>query len=79
MGQKRIDEHTLNVLEFAQVLELLAGFASSDLGRDAARRPGTVALRHCARSHWNRKGVTAPERGASARGDESGAGVDVPN
>lgn len=38
MGHKRIDEHTLNVLEFAQVLELLAGFASSDLGRDAARR-----------------------------------------
>ena len=37
MTAKRIDEHTLRVLEFAQVLEILASFASSDLGRQAAR------------------------------------------
>ncbi|MBP8303389.1 MAG: endonuclease MutS2, partial [Phycisphaerae bacterium] len=34
---KRIDDHTLKVLEFDQVLEVLASFAASDLGRQAAR------------------------------------------
>jgi DNA mismatch repair protein MutS2 len=37
MTRERIDEHTLKVLEFGQVLELLASFASNDLGRQAAR------------------------------------------
>ncbi len=37
MSSKRIDEHTLKVLEFGQVLEILASFASSELGRQAAR------------------------------------------
>jgi len=36
MARKRIDEHTLEVLEFDQVLKVLAYFASSKLGRDAA-------------------------------------------
>lgn len=36
MARKRIDEHTLEVLEFDQVLKVLASFASSELGRDAA-------------------------------------------
>ena len=38
MASKRIDEHTLRVLEFDEVKAILASFASSDLGRDAARR-----------------------------------------
>ena len=37
MVRKRIDEHTLKVLEFEEVKSILASFASSDLGRDAAR------------------------------------------
>ena len=37
MARTRIDEHTLNVLEFDQVKAVLASFASSDLGRDAAQ------------------------------------------
>jgi len=37
MAGKRIDEHTLKVLEFEEVLHLLASYAASDLGRDAAR------------------------------------------
>ncbi len=37
MARKRIDEHTLAVLEFDAVREILASFAASDLGRDAAR------------------------------------------
>jgi DNA mismatch repair protein MutS2 len=37
VSSKRIDDHTLKVLEFGQVLEILASFASSDLGRQAAR------------------------------------------
>jgi DNA mismatch repair protein MutS2 len=36
MARKRIDEHTLEVLEFEQVLKVLASFASSKLGKDAA-------------------------------------------
>jgi len=36
MARKRIDEHTLDVLEFDQVLKVLASFASSKLGKDAA-------------------------------------------
>jgi len=36
MARKRIDEHTLEVLEFDQVLTVLASFASSNLGKDAA-------------------------------------------
>ncbi|MHC4645572.1 MAG: endonuclease MutS2 [Planctomycetota bacterium] len=36
MAQKRIDEHTLKVLEFDQVRQILASFASSGLGKDAA-------------------------------------------
>lgn len=37
MARKQIDEHTLMVLEYAAVQEILASFAASDLGRDAAR------------------------------------------
>jgi DNA mismatch repair protein MutS2 len=37
MAGKRIDEHTLRVLEFEDVKSILASFAASDLGRDAAR------------------------------------------
>ena len=37
MARKRIDEHTLRVLEFEDVKNIVASFASSDLGRDAAR------------------------------------------
>jgi DNA mismatch repair protein MutS2 len=36
MARKTIDDHTLNVLEFEEVLKLLAFFASSKLGKDAA-------------------------------------------
>jgi len=36
MAKKRIDEHTLKVLEFEPVLAILASFASSGLGRNAA-------------------------------------------
>lgn len=36
MARKRIDEHTLDVLEFGQVLKVLASFAGSKLGKDAA-------------------------------------------
>jgi len=36
MRRKRIDEHTLGVLEFGQVLEMLGGYASSGLGREVA-------------------------------------------
>ena len=38
MAGKRIDEHTLGVLEFAEVKAILASYAASDLGRDAAAR-----------------------------------------
>jgi DNA mismatch repair protein MutS2 len=37
MAGKRIDEHTLKVLEFEDVKNILASYAASDLGRDAAR------------------------------------------
>jgi DNA mismatch repair protein MutS2 len=37
MAGKRIDEHTLKVLEFEDVKAILASFAASELGRDAAR------------------------------------------
>ncbi len=37
MTAKRIDEHTLSVLEFDAVRAILATFAASELGRDAAR------------------------------------------
>jgi len=37
MAGKRIDEHTLRVLEFEEVKTILASFAASDLGRDAAK------------------------------------------
>jgi DNA mismatch repair protein MutS2 len=37
MAGKRIDEHTLRVLEFEDVKTILASFAASDLGRDAAK------------------------------------------
>ncbi len=35
MAARRIDEHTLGILEFGQIREILSGFASSDLGRGA--------------------------------------------
>lgn len=37
MAGKRIDEHTLQVIEFEEVRHTLASFAASDLGKDAAR------------------------------------------
>jgi len=37
MSARQIDAHTLEVLEFRQVLEILACFASSELGKAAAR------------------------------------------
>jgi len=37
MSPKRIDEHSLNILEFDALQELLASFASSGLGKEAAR------------------------------------------
>ena len=37
MAGRRIDEHTLRVLEFEDVKNILASYAASDLGRDAAR------------------------------------------
>jgi DNA mismatch repair protein MutS2 len=37
MAGKRIDEHTLKVLEFGDVKDILASYAASDLGRDAAQ------------------------------------------
>ena len=36
MARKRIDDHTLDVLEFDQVRKILASFAGSKLGQDAA-------------------------------------------
>ena len=36
MARKKIDDHTLDVLEYGQVLNVLASFAGSKLGRDAA-------------------------------------------
>ncbi len=36
MAGKRIDEHTLKVLEFEDVKNIVASYAASDLGRDAA-------------------------------------------
>jgi DNA mismatch repair protein MutS2 len=36
MARRRIDDHTLDVLEFDQVRKVLASFASSKLGKDAA-------------------------------------------
>jgi DNA mismatch repair protein MutS2 len=47
MAGKRIDEHTLKVLEFEDVKGILASFAASDLGRDAAK-----ALYPSADGHW---------------------------
>jgi DNA mismatch repair protein MutS2 len=38
MTRRQIDEHTLGVLEFQAVRGILASFAASDLGRDAAGR-----------------------------------------
>jgi len=38
MTRKKIDSHTLQVLEFDQVREILARFAGSSLGREAALR-----------------------------------------
>jgi len=38
MKHKRIHDHALQVLEYEQVLGILGGFASSDLGRDRARQ-----------------------------------------
>ncbi|MBP7052306.1 MAG: endonuclease MutS2 [Phycisphaerae bacterium] len=37
MAGKRIDEHTLHVLEFEEIRTILASYAASDLGKDAAR------------------------------------------
>ncbi|HON92624.1 MAG TPA: hypothetical protein PK373_03025 [Sedimentisphaerales bacterium] len=37
MAGKRIDEHTLEVLEFEEIRRILASYAASDLGKDAAR------------------------------------------
>jgi DNA mismatch repair protein MutS2 len=37
MPGKRIDEHTLQVLEFEEIRLTLASYAASDLGKDAAR------------------------------------------
>ncbi len=37
MAGKRIDEHTLEVLEFEEIRRTLASYAASDLGKDAAR------------------------------------------
>lgn len=37
MAGKRIDEHTLRVLEFEEVTGILASYAASDLGKGAAR------------------------------------------
>lgn len=36
MAGKRIDEHTLEVLEFEEIRRTLASYAASDLGKDAA-------------------------------------------
>ena len=36
MARQKIDDHTLEVLEFEQVRQMLASFASSKLGKDAA-------------------------------------------
>jgi dsDNA-specific endonuclease/ATPase MutS2 len=36
MAHKKIDDHTLDVLEFGQVRQMLASFASSKLGKDSA-------------------------------------------
>ena len=47
MAGKRIDEHTLKVLEFEDVKGILASFAASDLGRDAAK-----ALYPSVDGHW---------------------------
>ncbi len=38
MTRKQIDEHTIGVLEFDAIRKILATFAASDLGRDAAGR-----------------------------------------
>jgi len=49
MAGKRIDEHTLEVLEFEEIRRTLASFAASDLGKDAARVVyPSVALRWAA-------------------------------
>jgi DNA mismatch repair protein MutS2 len=37
MAGKRIDEHTLGVLEFEEIRTILASYAASELGKDAAR------------------------------------------
>ena len=36
MARKKIDDHTLDVLEFEQVRRILASFAGSKLGKDTA-------------------------------------------
>ncbi len=46
MAGKRIDEHTLRVLEFEEVKIILASFAASDLGRDAAKSLYPSVERH---------------------------------
>ncbi len=50
-----MDAHTLELLEFAKVLELVAGYASCSLGKDLAR---LGAAEHPGRQH---------SRGAGAR------------
>src|SRR5947209_8838424 len=45
IGRATMDAHTLELLEFGKVRELLAGYAASSLGKELARQldPGTVA------------------------------------
>ncbi|QEL18056.1 endonuclease MutS2 [Limnoglobus roseus] len=44
-NQPKMDSHTLDLLEFDKVRDLLAGYAASSLGRDLAKQlePGTIA------------------------------------
>ncbi|MHC4572615.1 MAG: endonuclease MutS2 [Planctomycetota bacterium] len=65
MDRRRIDEHTLKVLEFDEVREILASFASSALGKEAA-----TALYPSVDAYWvaGRLAETSEMKGLLERG-----------
>ncbi|MHC4617800.1 MAG: endonuclease MutS2 [Planctomycetota bacterium] len=65
MARNRIDEHTLKVLEFDGVREILASFAGSTLGKEAA-----LALYPSVDAHWisQRVAETSELKGLLERG-----------
>jgi len=74
VARRHIDEHTLKVLEFEQVRRILASFASSDLGKQAAAAlypsldAGWIELRLAETSELKgllEKGIAVPLAGLS--------------